>query len=366
MLFFLAVLAILPGPSGGLLAPVERWNPYATLTAVTALWGSQHSVIKLAETAGASSDVATAARFCVAAACLSPWLPKDSSTWRAGIELGTYSFCGFAAQAVGLETTTATKSAFLLYLNVKLVPVVGLLAGRTPDPKVWFWAGIALAGTTALAADEGFDRLVVGDAWCVAAAAASAVFIFRLEDLSKSVDGSAAQLTSATASTTAALALSWTALGDNSLILEDFGGVELFSTTTTTAAAATLASALYLGAVPSALCGYLQTVAQKQVSAYRAAVIYALDPLWAAAFAHVILHEDVGGPTGQIGAFLVAFAALAQPLQDLVTPLSPSSERNDDRQRGDVVVERESDASCVESAGDGANETSRPTPSARR
>jgi hypothetical protein len=39
---------------------------------------------------------------------------------RGGIELGLYTFLGFGFQAIGLETTTASRSAFLLYLNVKV------------------------------------------------------------------------------------------------------------------------------------------------------------------------------------------------------------------------------------------------------
>ena len=36
------------------------------------------------------------------------------------MELGLYTFLGFGLQAIGLETTTASRSAFLLYLNVKI------------------------------------------------------------------------------------------------------------------------------------------------------------------------------------------------------------------------------------------------------
>jgi hypothetical protein len=43
----------------------------------------------------------------------------DRSTLIAGCELGLWTFLGFGLQAVGLETTTASRSGFLLYLNVK-------------------------------------------------------------------------------------------------------------------------------------------------------------------------------------------------------------------------------------------------------
>ena len=74
-----------------------------------------------------------------------------------------------------------------------------------------------------------------------------------------------------------------------------------------------LVAALYLGLVPSALCGYLQTIAQKTVPPSSAAVVYATDPLWAAFFAYFALNERLG-PAGLSGAALIAAAAFGQNL----------------------------------------------------
>ena len=107
------------------------------LNAATVIWGSQHPVMKdLVESVDPAS--VNAARFTIAAAFALPWLPgapwRSQSehaggskhvmrTWLAGSELGAYTFLGFALQSFGLQFTTASRSAFLLYLNVKLVPV---------------------------------------------------------------------------------------------------------------------------------------------------------------------------------------------------------------------------------------------------
>ena len=122
----------------------------ATLGLVTALWGSQHAVAKWAlGFDGGGAPALTALRFAVAAAALSPFLPRDATTWRDGLELGAWGFLGFACQTVGLETTTACRSAFLLYLNVKLVPGFELARGRTLRGRAAFvvadmWAHGAL------------------------------------------------------------------------------------------------------------------------------------------------------------------------------------------------------------------------------
>ena len=73
--------------------------------------------------------------------------PLRSSTLRAGAELGLYTFLGFSLQAVGLETTTAARSAFLLYLNVKMVPFLAYaLYGRSISTSTWTSALLALTG----------------------------------------------------------------------------------------------------------------------------------------------------------------------------------------------------------------------------
>jgi drug/metabolite transporter (DMT)-like permease len=73
------------------------------------------------------------------------------SVWQSGIELGVYTFAGYAMQSIGLQYTSASRSAFLLYLNVKLVPLLGLvLYGRSVSGKAWLNVCVALAGTLLL------------------------------------------------------------------------------------------------------------------------------------------------------------------------------------------------------------------------
>ncbi|PXF42288.1 hypothetical protein BWQ96_08007 [Gracilariopsis chorda] len=66
---------------------------------------------------------------------------------------------------------------------------------------------------------------------------------------------------------------------------------------------------LYLGIVTTALSNYLQTVAQRVVSAERAAVVFALDPVYGALFAATWLGERIGSQ-GLIGAGVIVFAAM--------------------------------------------------------
>ena len=275
----------------------------STLAFVTAAWGTQHSVAKAAlDSVGDGHALElTAARFLVAALALAQFRPKDNETWRWGCELGVWSFLGFALQTIGLETTTATRSAFLLYLNVKFVPLLELVNGKTLPRGTWLSAFAALSGTLLLAADSDAvgSTWAPGDTLSVLAALASACFIIRLEPASQKAS-SPEGLASATALATSLLAfLAFWQTGSFDAPVPPPPEV--------------LVAAVYLGLIPSALCGYLQTIAQKTVPPSSAAVVYATDPLWAAFFAYFALNERLG-PAGLAGAALIAAAAFGQNL----------------------------------------------------
>lgn len=65
----------------------------------------------------------------------------------------------------------------------------------------------------------------------------------------------------------------------------------------------------YLAVVTTALTNWMQAVGQRNVPAERAAVIYAMDPVYAAGFAYLLLGETLG-PAGLVGAGIITGAAL--------------------------------------------------------
>lgn len=127
-----------PPPTRTTTQPLETWQAVGALNAATIIWGSQHAVIKDVVEAASPSSV-NAARFAIAAMASlpfvpgAPWRPQTEDaaasadevnavarTWLAGAELGAWSFLGFALQAVGLQYTTASRSAFLLCRAARL------------------------------------------------------------------------------------------------------------------------------------------------------------------------------------------------------------------------------------------------------
>lgn len=51
---------------------------------------------------------------------------------------------------------------------------------------------------------------------------------------------------------------------------------------------------IYLGVLTTAFTNWLQTLGQKSLPATTASAIYALDPLWGAFFAYLLLGEALG------------------------------------------------------------------------
>jgi drug/metabolite transporter (DMT)-like permease len=159
---------------------------------VAILWGTQHLFIKDAVDHYPSPSLVNFSRFLLSSLFFAPGaysaiLTRDIALTEAGAELGFYSFLGFAFQAIGLQTTSPSRSAFLLYLNVKFVPLfAALLYGRKISGRIWASALTALIGTYFLSTDGGLNT--VGDLWCVAAAAASAMFILKLGTHSNSFE----------------------------------------------------------------------------------------------------------------------------------------------------------------------------------
>jgi drug/metabolite transporter (DMT)-like permease len=314
------------------------------LNMVAILWGSQHAVIK-GVIADSDPSAFTFLRFGLAALCASPYTPglaqlwakltkgedldaivseesnptNVSSTWRWGAEMGFWMFLGFSFQAIGLEFTTAQRSGFLLYLNVKFVPFLArILLGRAISNATWLSALTAFAGTALLAYGSNGNvlDLNVGDLWTIAAAVSSAMFILRLEKASSVVANSAA-LNAACLWVVTGLAGIWTFWEGNPFQATAAASVCFNPAAEVMSIALTHPwEIVYLSAVTTALVNWVQTKAQKDVSAERASVIYAMDPVYGAGFSAWLLGESLGGVAGWTGAGLITLAAATNAFLD--------------------------------------------------
>jgi len=71
---------------------------------------------------------------------------------------------------------------------------------------------------------------------------------------------------------------------------------------------------VYLSSIPTVLANWIQTKAQRDVSAERASIIYAMDPVWGAIWAYILLGETLTFPWGSLGVLLILIAAITNSL----------------------------------------------------
>jgi len=270
-------------------APPRPRNPRAILAllAVTVLWGWTFIWMKqslnAAETAlghaGGASVVSlyVAIRFAIAAGVLALW-PRarrglDAGAWRGGAILGAILGAGFLLQMVGLQGVTPSVSAFLTSLYVVFAAIVTFALHRA-RPHLPFVIGVLLA-TFGAGFIQGPPQLTFG--WAEGLTVASAV-VFALHIVATD------RLTRAHAPLAVSIAMfvCTAAIGSVMLavLLAGSGGSE---------AAALFALLRVPGfVVPLLLASFLATVValtlinvfQRELDPVRAAILYALEPIW--------------------------------------------------------------------------------------
>jgi drug/metabolite transporter (DMT)-like permease len=276
----------------------------ALLVAATAIWGVSFVIVKQA-LAGASPLAFLALRFAIAAVVLAPFTDLRSRFSRAELRAGglltLLLASGFAAQAVGLQYTTPARSAFIVALSSVLAPVVafGILRQR-PRWAVAVAVAIAGGGIYFLTGPDtgGLNR---GDLLTLITAVVFGGQIVAVAELSRRHDARRLvwlQLAgTAVAAAVAALAL---------------------EPVRVSASLAVVGALVFTGVGATALALVWQMDAQRHMSAARAALIFCLEPVFAALASWVWLGERLSA--GQwLGAGLIlggmVLAELPQPLK---------------------------------------------------
>lgn len=266
-----------------------------TLVFITLIWGSTFVIVK--ETVGnVPPSLLLALRFSVAA-LLFAWVRPSRAALLPGLVLGLLSFLGFATQTLGLVSTTASKAAFITGLSVILTPLFSALWFRHSVPvRAYGAAAVALAGLALMSFSEPLG-VTTGDLWVLGTAVFYAFYIIYLGEVA-SKHGSL-ELPAVQFWPMAGLAWLWA--------VPQLGQVGTLS-------AASVWSIVYLGAVATALVSVLQVRAQRVVSAHVAALVFVLEPVFAALFAYLLLGEALG-VWGWVGAGLVGMAMLLSELR---------------------------------------------------
>ena len=251
------------------------------LLVVTAIWGSTFFLIKDVVTRIPVADL-LAVRFALAslalAAIVGPRLRLTRRILRQGCALGLLYGIAQILQTVGLAHTSASVSGFLTGLYVVATPLLTALILRARITAVT-WAAVALA-TVGLGVLSLHGLAVgYGELLTVVSAVVYAGHIVVLGQVSAPGTVLSLSLVQMTAITVVCGLVAVLPVSDAGLQLPGSGADWL--------------AVGYLGLVAGALTMALQTAAQARIEPSRAAVIMAMEPVWAAGFAVAVGGEAV-------------------------------------------------------------------------
>lgn len=241
-----------------------------------------------------------ALRFAIASAVLAP--PAVAGLrglgavgWAAAAFAGSLLAIGYALQSAGLERTSVSSAGFVTGMYVVLTPVLGLAFFRLAVPR-GAWVGVVVA-TVGLALLAGVrSGSAAGDLLVLGGAAVYALQIVLMERYAPRYD--------AVPFTFVEMAASFAALA----------AVAAAAGQVTVPRGWTVWGALLVtGVFASALAFLAQTWAQRRTSATRTALVFALEPVWAALFG-VTIAGDRLGLAGWLGcAVIMGGIVLAEP-----------------------------------------------------
>jgi drug/metabolite transporter (DMT)-like permease len=291
----------------------QRLKADLALVGVILIWGTSFVVVK-----GALADASPLAflllRFMIAAAALLAisWrslAPTDKGTLRAGSVIGFFLFAGFAFQTFGLHYTTPTKSAFITALSVPFVPVLlVLLFRRRPGWAVMAGMAAATLGMYLLTVPPGEFRIARGDLLTLVCALAFAGHIIAIGRYAPRYGHTHLALWQVLV----ALALFVMAAPVAGLT-----GLDAFEVRWS---GRLLAALGVTGVLATALAFSVQTWAQQFTLPTHTAIIFSLEPVFAALTSYVVLQETLGW-RGLAGAALILFGVLLVELRGAPVPI---------------------------------------------
>ena len=285
----------------------ERQGLVALLI-VVAVWGTTFPTMKLLSAQLDALQIIWA-RFAIALAVLLPlWRGMRRTELRWGLLLGALLFIAFWLQTEGLARTSSNRNAFVTGLNVLVVPLLAMLAlGRRYGLALWAACAMALIGMTLMFHEDAPWNL--GDTLTLASTLFYAIYILGLEECARRTAGAPLRATRMAASQALVMCAASAAL-----VLLRHG--EFTSTWDAIAALppAALTALGYLGVIASVLVVTLQAWGQQRVDAMRSAIVFGLEPVFAAATAWFLIGERLGA-VGLLGAALIVAALIVSQLQ---------------------------------------------------
>jgi len=257
------------------------------LLSITVVWGSTFVITKslLEEN---TPFLYTGVRFFLAAGLLFAVFPKrilamPRSSIRHGIVLGLFLFIGFVLQTIGIQYTTASKSAFFTGMLTVFTPLVQYsLQHFFKTTQKYLRVGnvvgavCAAAGLYLLTSPSG-GRFTIGDALSLGCALMFAFYIVYLDYASPEPDKMPMTF------------VMFLVCG-----IGGIAGAGIAEPFVMTLSTRFVVSLLYLTIFATVITMAIQNRYQGDTTPARAAVIFALEPVVAAVFAYFVRGEELG------------------------------------------------------------------------
>lgn len=274
------------------------------LLCTTLIWASTFVAMKIG-LRDISPILMTAIRFTIASFFFlivfrKQIFPLKSEAVIKGTILGFFLFLGFIAQNIGLNYTTASKSAFITSLMVVFVPIFQFVFEKR-SPTVGNVVGIiiVLGGLWLLTSPEG-SEFNVGDVLTFLCAILFAYYIVYLDIASKTM--TAIQLSFLQSASSSVFALVATFAFENYFVIPS---------------SSLIITVVYLTVFATVLTTFVQTKYQKDTTPTRAAIIFTIEPVWASIYAYFILGETLGS-LGIVGGALIVTGVLVSELSGMI------------------------------------------------
>ncbi len=272
---------------------MQRFALTLGLLGVTILWGGTFVAVQ-DSVRGYSVLSFLALRFALAALALTPfaWRGIGRREVRTGVACGLFLALGMLLQTEGLRSTTATSSGFITGTYVVFAPLVAWLAlGERAKRRIWAAVALSVAGLALIAGGHP-GELRIGDVLTLFAAICFGVQIALLSRYSS--DGSSAGIT----------------LVQVVVCVAVFAPAMLFEHAAVLPPRAPIWGAIALTGVGATAFGFwMQTFAQQRIPAGRAAVIMAIEPVWAAITGHLFAGDRLT-PVQWAGAVLMLLSVV--------------------------------------------------------
>lgn len=261
------------------------------LLAVTVCWGASFILSKNTLATLAPYNF-LAIRFIIASAISALFFYKnilklDKATLKYGVLIGSILFTAYAFNTIGLNYTTASKSAFITGFSVVLVPVISaLFLKKIPERDAVIGVVMALFGLGFLTLNGNLS-LNMGDLLTLCSTLAFAMHIITVGKYTSKVDS--ISLAIVQIATVGFLSLIMT-LTTETLVIPKGSDVWV--------------NLLILSLVCTSGAFIVQNAAQKHTSPTHTALIYTGEPVFAAIFAYFISGEALT-KRGLLGAALI-------------------------------------------------------------